>query len=86
MIYNAGLWCIVNNAGIAMITESEWCSMKTYQRHLDVNLLAPIRVSKVFLPIVRQARGRIVNMASLAGKVPSKSKGAPFRFSNITLG
>lgn len=66
-IHTGGLWCLVNNAGIAIFTECEWCSMDTYQRSIEVNLLGTIRVTKAFLPLVRQSQGRVVNMASLSG-------------------
>ncbi|OWF49419.1 17-beta-hydroxysteroid dehydrogenase type 6 [Mizuhopecten yessoensis] len=64
-----GLWSLINNAGIAVFTECEWCPMDTYRRSLEVNLVGTIRVTKAFLPLVRQTRGRVVNVASLAGRV-----------------
>ncbi|XP_076041213.1 17-beta-hydroxysteroid dehydrogenase type 6-like [Oratosquilla oratoria] len=62
------LWSVVNNAGIAAMSEIEWCPLASYQRCLDVNTLGPIRVTKIFLPLVRKAEGRIVVVASLAGR------------------
>ena len=61
------LWAIVNNAGIAHVTEMEWCSMENLQRLLDVNTVGPARVTKTFLPLLRRAQGRIVIVASTAG-------------------
>lgn len=34
---------------------------------MDVNFLGAVKVSQVFLPLLRKSRGRIVNMSSLAG-------------------
>ncbi|XP_060581278.1 17-beta-hydroxysteroid dehydrogenase type 6-like isoform X6 [Ruditapes philippinarum] len=62
------LWAVVNNAGIAIFTEIEWCSVIQFQRIFDVNVLGVVRVTKAFLPLIRQANGRIVNVASLAGR------------------
>ena len=67
----SGLWAVINNAGIAVFAETEWCTMDAYQRVIDVNLMGLIRVTKAFLPLVRRAKGRVVNMSSLAGKMIS---------------
>lgn len=63
----AGLWGIVNNAGICYLADLEMTSEKLFRKVLDVNLLGLISVTKAFLPLVRQAKGRIVNMSSIAG-------------------
>ena len=62
------LWAVVNNAGIAAFTEIEWCSVDQFQRILDVNVLGVVRVTKAFLPLLRYSKGRVINVASLAGK------------------
>jgi len=36
---------------------------------LDVNLLGLIDVTMTFLPLVKKSRGRIVNMASISGRL-----------------
>ena len=59
---------MVNNAGIAVFAETEWCTMDAYERVIGVNLLGTIRVTKACLPLVRKAHGRVVNIASMAGK------------------
>nr|WLO36069.1 17-beta-hydroxysteroid dehydrogenase type 6-like protein [Sinonovacula constricta] len=64
-----GLWAVVNNAGVAVFAETEWCTMEAYERVLGVNLLGTIRVSQALLPLVRKARGRLINISSLAGRV-----------------
>uniref|UniRef100_T1IYD7 Uncharacterized protein n=1 Tax=Strigamia maritima TaxID=126957 RepID=T1IYD7_STRMM len=62
------LWALVNNAGIATFTEIEWCPLETYRKIFDVNAMGPIRVTKAFLPLLRESQGRVVIMASLAGR------------------
>lgn len=59
---------MVNNAGIAAFTEIEWCPLAEFRRVYEVNSLGPIRVTKTFLPMLRQSRGRVVLVASLAGE------------------
>jgi len=41
--------------------------MSRVQRTLDVNLMGVWAVTRAFLPLVRQARGRVVNVASVNG-------------------
>ncbi|KAJ8318543.1 hypothetical protein KUTeg_003634 [Tegillarca granosa] len=83
------LWAIVNNAGIATFQEIEWCSVLQFQQLLDVNVIGVVRVTKAFLPLVREVKGRVINVASLAGRftVPafaaySMSKKACIAFSD----
>ncbi|XP_076041215.1 17-beta-hydroxysteroid dehydrogenase type 6-like [Oratosquilla oratoria] len=62
------LWAVVNNAGVGSFTEIEWCPLEIFRRCLDVNTLGPIRVTKTFLPLVREAEGRVVIVTSLADR------------------
>uniref|UniRef100_A0A2D4J5S1 D-beta-hydroxybutyrate dehydrogenase, mitochondrial n=1 Tax=Micrurus lemniscatus lemniscatus TaxID=129467 RepID=A0A2D4J5S1_MICLE len=64
-----GLWGLVNNAGVASFGEVEFTSVEKYQRVADVNLWGTVRVTKAFLPLIRRARGRIVNMSSMLGRM-----------------
>ncbi|XP_051026195.1 retinol dehydrogenase 16-like isoform X2 [Acomys russatus] len=67
---NRGLWGLVNNAGIAgSSTPSEWLNKQDFVKVLDVNLLGLIDVTLNMLPLVRKARGRVVNVASVMGRV-----------------
>ncbi|KAK0058103.1 17-beta-hydroxysteroid dehydrogenase type 6 [Biomphalaria pfeifferi] len=62
------LWAIVNNAGVAAFCEIEWCSVQEFQKIMDVNVFGTVRVTKGFLPLLRQSEGRVINVASLAGR------------------
>ncbi|RWS21952.1 hypothetical protein B4U80_07773 [Leptotrombidium deliense] len=62
------LWAIVNNAGILISAEIEMGDIECFTKQMDVNCLGIIRVSKAFIPLLRKASGRVVNMASLAGR------------------
>ncbi|XP_053777275.1 retinol dehydrogenase 16 isoform X2 [Desmodus rotundus] len=65
-----GLWGLVNNAGISVPTApNEWLTKQDFMKILDVNLLGVIEVTLSLLPLVRKARGRVVNVSSILGRV-----------------
>ncbi|XP_007535039.1 17-beta-hydroxysteroid dehydrogenase type 6 [Erinaceus europaeus] len=65
-----GLWGLVNNAGIFHpVGYSEWLKMETYVNILKVNLVGLVEVTLSMLPLVRRARGRIVNVSSILGRI-----------------
>ncbi|NXC10403.1 RDH16 dehydrogenase, partial [Orthonyx spaldingii] len=65
-----GLWGLVNNAGIAIPTApNEWLTKEDFVRVLDVNLIGLVEVTLSLLPLLRRARGRVVNVASVMGRV-----------------
>ncbi|GIY27040.1 hypothetical protein CDAR_504151 [Caerostris darwini] len=63
------LWAIINNAGISKGSEVEITSMQKIEEVIDVNLLGTIRVTKAFLPLLRKSKGRVINVASAAGRL-----------------
>ena len=68
MLYLAGLWGLINNAGIAKVGPIEWQTIEEFKQIADVNLWGLIDVTKVFLPLVKKERGRIINLASIGGE------------------
>uniref|UniRef100_A0A3Q3IXQ7 Uncharacterized protein n=1 Tax=Monopterus albus TaxID=43700 RepID=A0A3Q3IXQ7_MONAL len=64
-----GLWAVVNNAGMSTFGEVEFTSIDTYKQVSEVNLWGVIRVTKAVLPLIRRAKGRIVNMSSMYGRM-----------------
>ncbi|XP_076776666.1 retinol dehydrogenase 7 isoform X2 [Arvicanthis niloticus] len=66
---NRGLWGLVNNAGISVFAVNEWMSKQDFATVLDVNLLGMIEVTLNILPLVRKARGRVVNVSSVMGRL-----------------
>ena len=65
---SAGLHGLVNNAGIAVGGPLEFLPLGEIRRQFEVNVLGQIAVTQAFLPLLRAARGRIVNMSSIAGR------------------
>ncbi|KAM6472861.1 retinol dehydrogenase 16-like isoform 2-T3 [Liasis olivaceus] len=67
---NKGLWGLINNAGTAMPSApNEWLTKKDFVSVLNVNLLGLIDVTLHMLPFVRKAKGRVVNMSSMMGRL-----------------
>ncbi|EHH66413.1 Retinol dehydrogenase 16 [Macaca fascicularis] len=65
-----GLWGLVNNAGISLpAAPNELLTKQDFVTVLDVNLLGVIDVTLSLLPLVRKARGRVVNVSSICGRV-----------------
>ncbi|XP_063283260.1 retinol dehydrogenase 7-like [Pelobates fuscus] len=70
IVGNKGLWGLVNNAGISIPTApNEWLTKEDFSKVLNVNLLGVVDVTIQMLPLIRKARGRIVNVASVAGRL-----------------
>jgi 2-dehydro-3-deoxy-L-rhamnonate dehydrogenase (NAD+) len=61
---------LINNAGITGGNGLTWeIDPSVWRRVIDVNLVAPFLVSRSVIPVMlRQGYGRIVNIASVAGK------------------
>jgi NAD(P)-dependent dehydrogenase (short-subunit alcohol dehydrogenase family) len=67
---------LVNNAGVAVPAPIEHQPIDDFRRQLEVNLIGQVAVTQAFLPQLRSARGRIVNMSSIGGKVAVPLLGA----------
>ena len=64
-----GLWGLVNNAGVGIGGPLEFFPLEDLRWIFDVNLFGLLAVTQAFLPLVRQARGRVVNISSSASLV-----------------
>ncbi len=66
----AGIDILVNNAGIAGANKKSWdYSPDEWRRVIEVDLTAPFLCARAIVPHMRAAKyGRIVNIASIAGK------------------
>jgi NAD(P)-dependent dehydrogenase (short-subunit alcohol dehydrogenase family) len=65
----AGLDGLVNNAGIGVGGPIEVIAEEDLRRQFDVNVFAQLAVTRAMLPALRRARGRIVFMSSIGGRV-----------------
>lgn len=62
-----GLSGLVNNAGIVVGGPLECLPIEVFRRQLEVNVTGVVALTQAFIPLLRPARGRIVNMGSVAG-------------------
>jgi NAD(P)-dependent dehydrogenase (short-subunit alcohol dehydrogenase family) len=60
---------LVNNAGIAVAAPLEFLPIDRLRQQLEINLIGQVAVTQAFLPALRRARGRIVNVSSIGGRV-----------------
>lgn len=67
---------MVNNAGIVHpVSPNEWLTKEDYMKVLNVNLIGLIDVTLHMLPLVKKARGRVVNMSSIMGRLSTMGGG-----------
>ena len=68
---------IVNNAGLFDLSPAHATDPAAFASALAVNLVAPFRVIRAFLPAMRErGRGHIVNIGSIADRVAFPDNGA----------
>jgi NAD(P)-dependent dehydrogenase (short-subunit alcohol dehydrogenase family) len=65
----AGLDGLVNNAGVVVTGPVEFLPLPELRRQLEINVVGQVAVTQAFLPLIRSARGRIVNMGSISGRL-----------------
>jgi len=63
------LHALVNNAGIGIPGPVEAVPVAEWRRQMEVDVLGQVAVTQAMLPAVLNARGRIVNMSSISGRV-----------------
>jgi NAD(P)-dependent dehydrogenase (short-subunit alcohol dehydrogenase family) len=71
-----GLAGLINNAGIAVGGPLEFLPVELLRTQLEVNVLGLHAVTQAFLPLIRRARGRIIHVGSIAGRIASPFTGA----------
>ena len=68
---------LVNNAGFMIMGSFEDIPIETFQSQLETDFFGPVRLMKKAIPIMRKQeknnigmRGNIINISSIAGKIP----------------
>ncbi|KAF5909950.1 retinol dehydrogenase 7-like [Clarias magur] len=70
LVGQKGLWAVVNNAGVSVPSAPcDWLTLDDYKMMLAVNLEGVIGVTLSVLPLIKKARGRVVNVASVFGRI-----------------
>ncbi len=81
---DAGLAGLVNNAGIAAAAPLEFVPIDALRHQLEVNVIGQVAVTQAVLPLLRLARGRIINVTSIGGLVAGPMLG-PYHASKFAL-
>lgn len=79
-----GLAGVVNNAGVAVPGPLEVVPLDEFRRQIEVNLTGQLAVTREFLPLVREATGRIVLVTSVGGRIAFPFNG-PYHASKFGL-
>lgn len=70
LVGQRGLWAVVNNAGVSVPTAAyDWLGIEDFKHMIDVNLYGVIAVTLSVLPLIKKAKGRVVNVASVFGRI-----------------
>ena len=67
---------LVNNAGTGYPAPLELLAIDDFRAQLEINLVAHLAVTQVALPALKAARGTIINVSSVAGRIASPLLGA----------
>jgi NAD(P)-dependent dehydrogenase (short-subunit alcohol dehydrogenase family) len=90
---DTGLNLLISNAGILTPGPLEVLSLDAVRREFEVNVFGGLSVINAFLPTLRKARGRIVQIGAMTGRFPlpfngpsSASKAALEAFADVYRG
>ncbi len=73
---DAGLDGLVNNAGVGIPSPLETIPIEDFRRQVEVNLIGQVAVTQAMLPLIRTARGRVVFISSIGGRIAFPLGGA----------
>lgn len=68
---NSSLFGLINSAGVARHGPVECVPMSVLRNQLEVNFFGLYSVTQTLLPFLRAARGRIINISSISGRISS---------------
>ncbi len=65
--HDAGLYGLVNNAGVVILSPLIETSEDDFDFQMQVNLYGPYRITKAFAPLIIESKGRISTISSISG-------------------
>lgn len=75
---------VVNNAGVAVAGPLEYLPIEGLRQQFEVNVLGPLALAQAALPILRETKGRLVFIGSIAGRLSAPFVG-PYSASKSAL-
>lgn len=60
---------LINNAGFAMPNMTELLDLQDYRDQFEVNFFGTVQMTQTFLPLLRLAKGKIINISSISGEI-----------------
>tara|TARA_A100001037_G_scaffold304822_1_gene342915 strand:- start:1757 stop:2617 length:861 start_codon:yes stop_codon:yes gene_type:complete len=81
---SVGLYGLINNAGIVVAGPLEFIPIDALRAQLEINVIGHIAVTQALLPLLRESKGRIINMSSVSGRVATPFLG-PYAASKFAL-
>jgi NAD(P)-dependent dehydrogenase (short-subunit alcohol dehydrogenase family) len=67
---------LLNNAGTSFGGPLELLPLDDLRAQLELNVIAPLAVSRALLPGLKAARGRLINVSSVSGRIAYPGNGA----------
>ncbi|MFN6513549.1 MAG: SDR family NAD(P)-dependent oxidoreductase [Nostoc sp. CreGUA01] len=64
-----GLFALINNAVVAVDGPLECIPIDEVRFNFEVNVVGQIAVTQAFLPLIRKAKGRIINISAICGRL-----------------
>lgn len=64
-----GLLALINNAVVAVDGPLECVAIDDVRWQFEVNVIGQIAVTQAFIPIIRKAKGRIINISAICGRL-----------------
>jgi len=65
--FNSNFYGIVNNAGIGISGVLEATPIEDIRSVMEVNVIGLLAVTKTFIPLLKEVKGRIINIGSTSG-------------------
>jgi NAD(P)-dependent dehydrogenase (short-subunit alcohol dehydrogenase family) len=70
------LHALLNNAGTAYAAPLELLALDDLRAQLEINVVAQVSITQALLPLLKEARGTIINVSSVSGRIATPVIGA----------
>ncbi|MFQ5434118.1 MAG: SDR family oxidoreductase [Anaerolineae bacterium] len=71
-----GLTALINNAGVSVPGPLAHMPLADFRQQLEINVVGLLAVTQACLPLLKTAKGRIINISSVSGKIAYPFMGA----------